>query len=924
MAEAYVMMIKDMKERIDKLFSSLRLECNKLSDRKKTLYLYSLVFLIVFYAAFSAFMIGKRNFICIFDGREIYFQSYIYNGIWVRQIISNFLHGDFSIPLYDFSKGWGAKIFDGGFDPIDLLITPFFDTAHAEALYLILIILKLYLAGLSFLYLCHYFRKDRISSLTGCFVYLFSAYMVYAGLAFPIYIAPMIQLPLLIVGAERVMRKEKSIGFVFTVMYTALYGYYHFYMHTILIGLYCIVRLFAIYPKGERLKALPGRLGSGIGKWLLGLGLSAFAMLPAIMGIESAARNGYSNSNISDSFSIHWHVFWQRLMSLIAPIRNYDWDWGLDYPAYAAIFLLCAVVIFSAGRKQKFTQKWLLVIGLFMLFCPWCGLVMNGLQYPCNRWSYGLSLLAGFLVTDTLPDLFKMGKKQKAACLITVFLYGCIGLFFSTIRKEVFAPVGTVFLAATLLVIFCGESEAVQKFKKPLCFGLVCLNVVANAMYLISPESMGWIRWFSPLKTDERQIINSVEGEPRLSSFGYEIGDGRIDSTDLFYLNSIVYNQPATNIYSSLINGNIVEFRDATESCGNIQYFKINSSDQRTMLNTLLSVDQQYELAGYTQYVPYGYKYCGETALGYKVYQNEYSLGWGYTYDHSVSYDDASKLDGLSVQELMMSSVVLDRDKQIAPGSFETEHKQIPYTYECKGCKWENGVIKVGNSGGTIELNADLPKGTEYYIRITGFNIDSYGKKAFTISTNSSIDIYVKSDSVVKTARAMARSYPWYYGRENYLFCLGCLNEDRNTVQFHIPDAGTFNLEDIKLYALSLEHYPEQAEKLHQDSLKNVVLGTNELSGDINITGNKILCVTVPYEKGWTAFVDGQETEILRANYAFMGLNLSEGHHKIVLRYHLPYLTEGIIVSLVSLCITVIIIVVLKRQLKKSEKHKSH
>ena len=408
--------------------------------------------------------------------------------------------------------------------------------------------------------------------------------------------------------------------------------------------------------------------------------------------------------------------------------------------------------------------------------------------------------------------------------------------------------------------------------------------------------------------------MNAVEGEPALSPYGYKTGNGRIDSTDLFYINSIVYNQPATSIYSPLLTGNIVEFRDKTESCGNIQYFKIKSSDQRTILNSLLSVDQQYELPFYTQYVPYGYKHLGESPLGYQVYQNEYSLGWGYTYDHSVSYDQVSGLNGIGMQETMLRSVILDNDKQITPGSIETEHVRIPYTIKCNGCTWENGIVKTGNSGGIIELQADLPKGTEYYIRIKGFNIDGYGKESFTISTNSSIDIYVKSGSVVKTARAMAPSYPWYYGRENYLFCLGCLDEDRSTVQFQIPPSGTFKLEDIELYALPLDYYPEQAEKLRQESLKNVELGTNELSGTIDVTGNKILCITVPYEEGWTAYVDGQETEILRANYAFMGLNLSEGHHEIVLRFHVPYLTEGVIVSLASLCITVILFVVMKKR----------
>jgi len=50
-----------------------------------------------------------------------------------------------------------------------------------------------------------------------------------------------------------------------------------------------------------------------------------------------------------------------------------------------------------------------------------------------------------------------------------------------------------------------------------------------------------------------------------------------------------------------------------------------------------------------------------------------------------------------------------------------------------------------------------------------------------------------------------------------------------------------------------------------------------------------------------------------------MGLNLSEGHHEIVLKYHVPHLTEGIIVSLVSLGITVILFAVMKRK-KPSEK----
>ena len=912
--------MSESKGRIVKLYSTLRSGWDRISEWKKTYYLYTILFLLVFLVAFSPFLTTKTSFICVFDGRETIVQGNVFTGNWIRQILSNFLHGNFSVPLYDFSKGWGGRIIDSGLDPLVLLIAPFFNLAYTESLYSILIILRLYLAGLSFLYLCSFFRKERVASLAGCFVYLFSSYVIYAGLAFPEYLTPMIQLPLLIVGAEKVMRKERSVGFTFAVAYAAIFGYYHLYIQTILIGLYCIVRLFALYPKGQRLKALPGRLGSGIGKWLLGIGLAAFVLLPSMLGFGSAGRSSFSNISISNSLAIHLRYFWVRLMTLISPIREYDWDWGMDYPAYAAIFLLCAAVIVTAGRKKKFTQKWLLGIGLFMLFCPWCGLVMNGLQYPCNRWSFGLALLAGFLVTDTIPDLFQMSRAQKRACAIAFAVYGCIALLSSTIRSTVFASVGTAFLAATLLlIVLCKNgSERLRRLRTILCLGLVCLNVCANALFLISVESMGWIRWFCPLESETDRLIVAVEGEPSYSPYGYEIADGRIDSTYLYYINSIIYGQPATSIYNPLLNGNVVEFRDATESCGNIQYFKVFSSDQRTMLSSLLSVDQQFERKGSEQFVPYGYNYLGDTYFLYKVYQNEYSLGWGYSYDQSLSYDEVAGRNGVEMQELMMRSVILDADQQLKHGSMETESERIPYVSQCYGCTWEDGTVTVGEGGGLIALFAELPKGKEYYVRVKGFNIDGYGDEFFTISTSASFNLSVECGSVSKDARVMDSSYPWYYGRENYLFCLGCLDEDRNVVQVQIPAAGTFKLEDIELYALPLEHYPELAEKLREEPLENVVLEDNTLSGTIDVTGTKVLCVTVPYENGWTAYVDGQEAEILRVNYAFMGLKLTEGHHEITFKYHVPYLTAGIVVSLVCLGLTIGLYLFLRR--KRGEK----
>ena len=65
---------------------------------------------------------------------------------------------------------------------------------------------------------------------------------------------------------------------------------------------------------------------------------------------------------------------------------------------------------------------------------------------------------------------------------------------------------------------------------------------------------------------------------------------------------------------------------------------------------------------------------------------------------------------------------------------------------------------------------------------------------------------------------------------------------------------------------------------------------------------------TVPFEQGWTAYIDDIPTEIIFSG-GMMVVNVSKGQHTIVFRYHTPGLTVGAILSLVS-CIMYMIIIV--------------
>jgi uncharacterized membrane protein YfhO len=57
---------------------------------------------------------------------------------------------------------------------------------------------------------------------------------------------------------------------------------------------------------------------------------------------------------------------------------------------------------------------------------------------------------------------------------------------------------------------------------------------------------------------------------------------------------------------------------------------------------------------------------------------------------------------------------------------------------------------------------------------------------------------------------------------------------------------------------------------------------------------------SIPYSKGWSAYVNGKKTKLLRANTMFMALPLKAGFYNIELKYFTPGLKLGMILSIVG------------------------
>ena len=63
---------------------------------------------------------------------------------------------------------------------------------------------------------------------------------------------------------------------------------------------------------------------------------------------------------------------------------------------------------------------------------------------------------------------------------------------------------------------------------------------------------------------------------------------------------------------------------------------------------------------------------------------------------------------------------------------------------------------------------------------------------------------------------------------------------------------------------------------------------------------------SIPYDKGWSATVNGKAVDIEKVNVGFMAVPVGEGESQIVFTYKTPGLTLGIAVSISAILLFII------------------
>ena len=317
-----------------------------------------------------------------------------------------------------------------------------------------------------------------------------------------------------------------------------------------------------------------------------------------------------------------------------------------------------------------------------------------------------------------------------------------------------------------------------------------------------------------------------------------------------------------------------------------------------------------------------------ERTYNSQVYENKDYIPFGFTYENVISQSEYSSLSPVQKREALLQAAVLNDTDEYVNSNLSSISTEV-YKPEYKtvlpenGCIIKDNTIYSQNSGTEIHLKTSVPQGYQTYIQFNNLNYTSlsgmqlkkiispdaynklttyerrkisYNEKNFEPNTYASA--IVSSDSGARTPFSISTpNHDYYSGINDFTVNLG--DKPIKDITLRVG-SGAYAYDSIEIICIPKTEYKANLNALAEEHLEDLNIAVNEISGNIKLESDKVLFLSIPYNENWTAYADGEETAIYKANTGFCAIPLKAGEHKIVLKYKNKQLKLSSAVSVVG------------------------
>lgn len=840
----------------------------KIFTKKSTYYLLSFLIplgIISIVLSFQGILWGSDTTILASDG---FHQYVIFN-----QTLRNTLHGDGSL-FYTFTSGLGLNFYALSSYYLGSFLSPivfFFDLqSMPDALYLVTVV-KFGLIGLS----TYFSLKGIHKKLEPSWALLLST--SYSLMSFSTsqleinsWLDVFILIPIILLGLQRLVEGKNQVIYYIALTCLFVQNYYFGYMAAIFLTLWTLVQLS--WFEKNRIKIF---LNFTVVSILSALS-SMFMLLSTYLDLKTHGETFTKIVNLKTEDSWYFDFFAKNLVGSFDTTK-----FGSIPMIYVGLLPLILTILFFTLKgirwQVKLSYGLLLVTVLTSFYLQPLNLFWQGMHAPnmfLYRYAWVLSTILIYLAAETLQKIDTVKMNQVIFSIAILF----VGYILTYLFKEKYDFLEDVnfFLTLEFLFAYLILFWSLLKYKLPLTW--VSLAFLSFGLFEIGIHTQYQVQGLA----NEWHFPSRSNYEEKLTDIDNLVKSSKSDNTAFYRTerllpqtgnDSMKYNYNGISQFSSIRNRNSSSVLD-----------KLGFRSDGTNLN--LRYQNNTIIADSLFGIKYNLATTDPNKFGFSLYQNSETIN---LYENSFN-QGLAVLTNQVYKDVKFTNLTLDNQtnflNQLAGVNY-TYYYSIPITSSQYVTELGNRITvnKVAEeTSAKVSYTLTVPANSQVYLNLPKITFSNENHKKVVIAVNNQ-----------STEFTLDNTFSFFNVGD-------FLEEQVVQVDIYFPENAQVSFDKPQFYRLDLIAFQNAVSILKE---KNIVTKTegNTVTIDFETENEASLLLTLPYDKGWKATIDGKAVKIHKAQKGFMKIDVSPGQSQVILTFTPQGFYLGLLISISALCL---------------------
>lgn len=513
--------------------------------------------------------------------------------------------------------------------------------------------------------------------------------------------------------------------------------------------------------------------------------------------------------------------------------------------------MFVAVMGNLACKKIKKGEVFLNLVLLLLVLCPIFSYVLNGMLYVRGKVLIPFAILFVYAFCSFIKHLEKREVRYGVMIVFTL-LFVALTCVADNKNEEVCSYILIGLVATVVFQI------------KPMLLYLCVITMLLNTSYE-NQQSEQYVTYESYENLEIEETKNLLESTSDASWYRSNVAWKEHNTANRIYGDNFY----GSSIYSSTSNSLYQKFYETY--MGNNERYRncfMTTGARSELFHTLMGT--RYMVSANDPGLYYEKIAEGDTL---SLYKNKNAYPIVYKSQRTMNVETFDNMTFPYTAECLMKYTVVE-------GGDITDYQ--PTIEECD-VEEQYKFIQEEASVYQIKLDKSY-RGKLLYLTFDIVNQGEYrNKRDVSISINDVKNKLTKS------------TWQYYNGNTTFDYIISLESDTILTVEI---TEGRYDVQNLRMYTSPVitEAYCE-AEDLKVDEFSSVI------SCSVKAEDGDYLVTSIPYDKGFKAYVNEEQVEVEVINKAFVGIKLNAGDNQIVIKYVSPFFKVGMLVSFIGLAL---------------------